>query len=61
MGNSQERKDEGQPAGRMPADAVPGGRSGEGAASALEQLITQDRQRQRQQQGLGSMRDPHEG
>lgn len=51
MGNPQDRNDDGRPAGRTPPDQAPGGRSGEGAASALEQLISQDRRRQ--QEGLG--------
>jgi hypothetical protein len=51
MRNPQDRNDDGKPAGRAPAEQAPGGRSGEGAASALEQLLSQDRQRQRE--GLG--------
>lgn len=41
MGNSQERKDEARPAGASPGEQPQGGRSGEGAASAMEQLISQ--------------------
>ncbi|WP_167772658.1 hypothetical protein [Ramlibacter henchirensis] len=46
MSQSQERNDDTAPTGRAPADQAPGRRSGEGAASAMEHLISQDRQRQ---------------
>lgn len=55
MDNSQERKEEAGPAGHQPADQSPRGRSGEGAASALEQLISQSRQRDD-----GRLPDDHE-
>ena len=45
MSNSPNRENESQPAGQTPA-GQPGGRSGEGAASAMEQLISQNRQRE---------------
>lgn len=47
MSQHQERQEQ-PPAGRAPAEQAPGHRSGEGAASAMEQLITQDRQRQQE-------------
>ena len=50
MSQSQDRNDSPQPTGRAPADQAPGRRSGEGAASALEQ-ISQDRQRQQDNGG----------
>jgi len=48
MSQHQERKEHDSPAGRAPAEQAPGHRSGEGAASAMEQLISQDRQRQQE-------------
>jgi len=48
MSQSQERKEQTSPARRPPGDQAPGSRSGEGAASAMEQLISQDRQRQQE-------------
>ena len=48
MSQHQERKEQTSPAGPAPADQAPGRRSGEGAASAMEQLISQDRQRQQE-------------
>ena len=50
MSPSQDRKDDTARAARAPAEQAPGRRSGEGAASAMEHLISQDRQRQ--QDGL---------
>ena len=55
MSPSQDRHETSPPAGRAPAEPAPGRRSGEGAASALEQWISQNRQRQ--QDGLVE-RDP---
>lgn len=52
MSQKQERHDENvPPSGRARSEQSPGRRSGEGAASALEQLISQDRLRQ--QEGPG--------
>jgi hypothetical protein len=48
MSQFQERNEQTSPAGRAPAEQSPGHRSGEGAASAMEQLISQDRQRQQE-------------
>ena len=48
MTQHQERKEQDAPGGRAPAEQAPGHRSGEGAASAMEQLISQDRQRQQE-------------
>jgi hypothetical protein len=48
MSQSQDRNDDTAPTGRAPADQAPGRRSGEGAASAMEHLISQDRQRQQE-------------
>jgi len=48
MSQSQERKEQTPPADRPRGEQAPGRRSGEGAASALEQLISQDRQRQQE-------------
>ena len=46
MSQMQERQDDNvQPSGRARAEQAPGRRSGEGAASALEQ-VSQDRRRQ---------------
>jgi hypothetical protein len=48
MSQHQERKEQNSPAGRAPSEQAPGSRSGEGAASAMEQLISQDRRRQQE-------------
>jgi hypothetical protein len=48
MSQHQERKEQNSTAGRAPSEQAPGSRSGEGAASAMEQLISQDRQRQQE-------------
>jgi len=48
MSQHQERKEQTSPAGRAPVEQAPGRRCGEGAASAMEQLITQDRRRQQE-------------
>lgn len=49
MSQLQERQDQNAPpSGRARAEQAPGHRSGEGAASALEQLISQDRRRQQE-------------
>jgi hypothetical protein len=45
MSNSQNRNDDNPSPAKTPA-GEPGGRSGEGAASAMEQMISQNRQRQ---------------
>lgn len=57
MNPKQERQDDDvPPPGRSRAEQAPRRHSGEGAASALEQLISQDRHRQ--QEGPGEARDP---
>lgn len=48
MSQHQERNEQTSSAGPTPAEQAPGHRSGEGAASAMEQLISQDRQRQQE-------------
>ena len=50
MGNSQERNEEADAGARAPEHPAPRGRSGEGAASAMQQLISEQEQ-QRQQGG----------
>ena len=46
MGDQQDRGEETGTTSGTPGEPVHGGRSGEGAASALQQVITQHRQRQ---------------
>ena len=50
MSQQQERKEQPSRARPTPAEQASGRHSGEGAASAMEQLISQDRQRE--QEGL---------